>query len=64
MKTLSYPWLLSSILENGSLISILETVFSQLTLMIKLKLAMSCEIAAFAILAIFVWSGEIVYDVK
>ena len=27
MKTLSYPWVLSSILENGSLISILETVF-------------------------------------
>ena len=27
MKTFSYPWVLSSILENGSLLSILETVF-------------------------------------
>ena len=27
LKTFSYPWVLSSILENGSFISILETVF-------------------------------------
>ena len=27
MKTISYPWVPSSILENGSPLSILETVF-------------------------------------
>ena len=62
LKTFSYPWVLSSILENGSFISILETVFQSDD--IDNYIDFGCDRAPFAILAIFVRSREIVYDVK
>ena len=63
MKTISYPWVPSSILENGSPLSILETVFQSDDIDNYIEIDNSCDRAPFAILAIFVRSREMVYDV-
>ena len=63
LKTFSYPWVLSSILENGSFISILETVFQSDDIDNYIEIDNELWQGTVCILAIFVRSREMVYDV-